>query len=91
VINYTQRSVCEFVVTKTDHIANYIIPFFDKHPIIGPKYFNYLDFKSALFIFKNKEHLNPDGKGLDKLLQLKNNISKAVNNHNDNDLGKKKI
>ena len=30
---------------------------------MGSKYSNYLDFKSALDILKNKEHLNPDRKG----------------------------
>lgn len=69
VVKYAQRSVCEFVVTRTEHIANNIIPFFDKHPILGSKYSNYIDFKSALNIIKNKEHLNPDGKGLEKILQ----------------------
>lgn len=81
VIKYAQRSVCEFIVTKTDHVADNIIPFFDKYPILGSKYSNYLDFKSALDILKNKEHLNSDGKGLEKLLQLKSSISKAVNIH----------
>lgn len=89
VVKYAQRSVCEFVVTRTEHIANNIIPFFDKHPILGSKCFNYIDFKSALNIIKNKEYLNPDGKGLEKMLQLKNNISKAINNYNNNDSGKK--
>jgi len=91
VVNYAQRSVCEFIVTKTDHIANNIIPFFDKHPIVGSKYSNFLYFKSALHIIKNKEHLNPEGKGLQKILELKNNMSKAVNNHSNNNLGKEEL
>jgi hypothetical protein len=93
VVNYTQRSICEFIVTRTQDVANNIIPFFDKHPIVGSKYSNYLDFKSALNIIKNKEHLNPDGKGLEKILQLKSSISKAVNNYSngDSDSGKEEI
>ena len=91
VVKYTQRSVHEFIVSKIDHIAYKIIPFFDKHPILGSKCYNYLDFKSALNIIKNKEHLNPDGKGLEKILQLKNSISKAVNNHNKRYTGKEDI
>jgi len=88
VANYAQRSVSEFIVTKIDHVADIIIPFFAKHPIAGSKHSNYLDFKSASDIIKNKEHLNPDGKGLEKVLQLKSSISKAVNNHSERDLGK---
>jgi hypothetical protein len=30
---------------------------------MGSKYYNYLDFKSALDIIKNKEHLNLERKG----------------------------
>lgn len=52
---------------------------------------NYLDFKSALYILKNKEHLNPEGKGLEKILQLKSSISKAVSNDSDRDTGKEEI
>ena len=53
---------------------------------MGSKYSNYHDFKSALDILKNKEHLNPDGLGLKKILQLKNRMttyykSKTINNH----------
>ena len=37
-------------------------------------------------IIKNKEHLNPDGLGLEKILQLKNRMtnyykSKTIDNH----------
>lgn len=38
-----------------------------------------------------KEHLNWDGKGLEKLLQLKDNISKAVNNYSKSDSGEENI
>lgn len=60
----------------------------EKYPVLGSKYFNYLYFKSAANIIKNKEHLNKDGKGLEQILQLKNgnsliNTDKAINNHRD--------
>jgi hypothetical protein len=51
VVNYAQHSIWEFIITRIDHVANNIIPFFDKHPIMGSN------------ILKNKEHLNPDRKG----------------------------
>lgn len=88
VAKYKNRSVCEFIVTKIDHIVDHIIPFFEKHPLVGSKHLNFLDFKSAASIIKNKEHLNEDGVGLEKILQLKNRITslyknKAINNHSD--------
>ena len=35
VVRYETRLICEFVVTKIDDIVNHIIPFFDKHKIVG--------------------------------------------------------
>ena len=72
VAKYKNRLVCEYIVTKIDDIVNHIIPFFDKYKIIGSKHSNFLDFKSAALIIKNKEHLKQDGIGLNKILLLKN-------------------
>lgn len=88
VTKYEKRSVCEYVVTKLDHIVENIIPFLAKYPVVGSKYFNYLAFNSAANILKNKEHLNKDGKGLEEILRIKSemsliNIDKAANNHKD--------
>lgn len=85
VVRYKNRSMGEFVVTKIEDIVNHIIPFFDKHTIRGSKHSNYLDFKSAALIIKNKEHLKEDGVGLNTILQLKDKmgINKAKNNHGD--------
>lgn len=55
VAKYQNRTVCEFIVTKIDHIVNNIIPFFDEHSIRGSKYPDFLNFKSAALIIKNKE------------------------------------
>lgn len=71
VLNYKKRSLCEFVVAKFDLIVEHIIPFIVKHPILGSKHLNFLDFKSAsaTYIIKNKEHLNKDRIGLEQILQ----------------------
>ena len=84
-VRYKNRSIGEFVVTKIEDIVNHIIPFFDKHTIRGSKHSNYLDFKSAALIIKNKEHLKEDGVGLKTILLLKDKmgINKAKNNHGD--------
>jgi LAGLIDADG endonuclease len=85
-MNYKNRPLCEYIITKIDLIVEHVIPFFDKHPILGSKHLNFLDFKSAAFIIKNKEYLNKDGLGLEEILQLKRRITalysnKAINNH----------
>nr|YP_010963375.1 NADH dehydrogenase subunit 4L [Harringtonia lauricola]WNK75964.1 NADH dehydrogenase subunit 4L [Harringtonia lauricola] len=73
VSNYKNRLICEFIVTKIDHLDKHIIPFFEENSILGSKYLNYLDFKQATQIIKNKEHLNKEG--LEKILFLKNKIT----------------
>lgn len=47
----------EFVVTKFSDITEKIIPFFDKHKIIGVKSQDYHDFKKVAELMKNKAHL----------------------------------
>ena len=84
VAKYKNRSVCEFIVTKIDHVFNHIIPFFDKHNIRGSKNPDFLDFKSAALIIRNKEHLKEDG--LKKILQLKNK-NRGLNNNTKNNHG----
>jgi len=46
---------------------------------VGSKHFNYIQFKKAAYIIKNKEHLlsvDPDRKGLEQLLALKKSMNK---------------
>lgn len=63
------------LVTKIDDIVIKIIPFFDKYPVIGSKYINYIYFKEAAYIIKNKEHLSQ--KGIDRIIELKSFINKS--------------
>ena len=42
---YEKRAVCEYIVVKLDHIVEHIIPFLEKYPVGGSKYFSFLDFK----------------------------------------------
>jgi len=73
VAQYKNRKVCEFIVTKIDDIITNIIPFFDKYKIEGSKYKDYVNFKEAAIIIKNKEHLT---NGLNKIIELKNSMNK---------------
>jgi NADH:ubiquinone oxidoreductase subunit K len=74
VAQYKNRKVCEFIVTKINDIITYIIPFFDKYKIEGSKYKDYVNFKEAATLIKNKEHLTE--KGLNKIIELKNSMNK---------------
>ena len=74
VAQYKNREVGEFIVTKIDDIIVHIIPFFEKYQIKGTKYNDYLKFKEAAVLLKNKEHLTE--KGLNKIIDLKKSMNK---------------
>lgn len=52
----------------------YIYTFFEKSQIKGTKYNDYLKFKEAAVLLKNKEHLTE--KGLNKIIDLKKSMNK---------------
>ena len=79
-VRYKNRTMSEFIVTKSHDIISKIVPFFDRYPILGCKYLNYLKFNTAAYIISNKEHLNEDGLGLAKFLQLKKEITAQITN-----------
>jgi hypothetical protein len=74
IAQYKNRKVCEFIVTKINEIIINIIPFFDKYKLEGSKFNNYLKFKEAAILIKNKEHLSE--KGLTKIIEIKKNMNK---------------
>jgi len=75
VAQYKNRKVCEFITTKINDIITHIIPFFDKYKIEGSKYKNYVKFKEAAILIKNKEHLR-SSTSLNKIIELKNSMNK---------------
>ena len=74
VTNYKNRLICEFIVTKIDHILEHIIPFFEKYQIKGVKYLDFLDFCKVAQLMKNKQHLTKDG--LEKIKLIKSEMNR---------------
>ena len=64
-----------FRVSKFDDLDNKIIPFFQKYPIFGVKYEDFLDFCRAALVIKNKKHLTMEG--LDELCLIKTGMNKG--------------
>ena len=58
---YVSAGSVDFIVTKFSDITNKLIPLFDKYPIQGVKYLNYLDFLKVVQLMKIGLHLTGEG------------------------------
>ena len=65
--------IVDFYVTKFTDTTDKIIPFFEKHPIIGIKLDNYKDFCKVAKLVSDKKHLTVEG--LEKIILLKSNMN----------------
>jgi len=70
---YISRSTVDFYVSNFNDIINIIIPFFDKYPIQGTKYLDYMDFCKVAELMQKKEHLTHEG--LEKIRQIKSTMN----------------
>ena len=59
-ISVTKHSVSLYI-RRFSEIVNVIIPFFDKHPILGVKSLDFSDIKKVAEIVQNKGHLTSSG------------------------------
>ena len=50
-----------YCVDRKSDLLSIIIPFFDKYPLVGDKYKNFLLFKEIVLRFSRQEHLTKDG------------------------------
>lgn len=71
------KDIGEFIVTKFEDINNKVIPLFDKYPILGCKYKDYVDFKRVSKLIQNKNHLTSEG--LEKIRLIKIGMNRGRN------------
>ena len=57
-------------VRKTQDLLNIIIPFFEENPLLTTKHKDFLLFKTAMNLIKQKNHLT--SKGIEEIRQIKN-------------------
>lgn len=69
----SNRSSVDFIVTNFSDIYGKIIPFFEKYPILGCKYLDYVDFCKVAELMKTKAHLTQEG--LDKISLIKSGMN----------------
>ena len=59
---------CDFIVQDTSFLLSKIVSHFDLYPLLNLKHQDFLCFREALFLIKEKKHLTR--KGLDKIKSL---------------------
>lgn len=57
VCKYANRNAVDFIVTKFSDIVNKLLPLFQKYPIVGYKYLDFLYFVKIVQLMENKAHL----------------------------------
>ena len=60
-ISNSNDNIAEFRIRKIHHIIQYILPIFDKYPLLTSKYFSYILFKKAILIM-NDSSLSKEAK-----------------------------
>ncbi len=71
-VNHGDRM--EYRVRSVKHLSQIIIPFFDKHPLITQKKFDYITFRKIVSLMKENKHLNE--KGLQRILTLSRTMNR---------------
>ena len=83
---YEYSQIVIFKVSKFSDINDKIVPFFNKYPIIGVKYKDFLDFCKVKELMKHKEHLTLNG--LEKIKEIKSgmNIGRKIDETNNSSI-----
>jgi len=72
---YKNPVTVDFKTTKFKDLTEKIIPFFEKYPIQGVKFLDYLDFVKVIKLIENKAHLTE--KGLDQIRKIKASMNRG--------------
>lgn len=72
------RNTARFRITSLEDILNYVIPHFDNYPMHTQKQGDFLLFRKAGMLMKNKKHLNPNG--LQEIINIKATSNLGLNN-----------
>lgn len=77
-----------YSVNSVEELNRVIIPFFDKYPLLTKKRADFILFKQAVVIMKNKQHLTASPEGLSKIIEIRasmnNGLSKTLSDNFSN-------
>lgn len=73
----SHNNISRYKVSSINDIITYIIPHFYNYPLLSSKQLNYLDFKKAIKLISNGDHLNLEGVMELKQISSKMNINRS--------------
>ena len=73
IYKYPTKPAVSITVVNFSDITDKIIPFFDKYPIMGVKYYDYIDWQKVHNLMLNKKHLR--SKGVEVIKKLKGEMN----------------
>lgn len=73
-IVYSYPDVITFNIFSLSDLRNKLVPFFEKYPIKGVKFLDYMDFLKAIKLMEDKAHLTSEG--LDLIREIKLGMNK---------------
>lgn len=73
VVNLNSINSVYIHIRKFEELQKIIIPFFENYPVQGLKYLDFLDFKKAAKLIKDKNHLTLEG--YSEILKIKSNMN----------------
>lgn len=76
-IGENHKDFCSYTFNSLDDICNILIPHFDKYPLIGNKFADYLLFRKAVMLIKDKSHLTEEG--LKAIINIKALLNRGLN------------
>lgn len=71
---YLTEKSAQLQISKFSDINNIIIPFFNKHPILGVKSLDFIDFKKVCDILKTKDHLTSTS-AYNQIIEIKSGMN----------------
>ena len=77
IYKYPTKPAVSITIVNFSDITNKIIPLFNKYPIMGIKFYDYLDWCKVHNFMLNKMHLTPEGVNI--IQKLKAGMNKGRN------------
>ena len=78
IYNYNGRSAINITIVDFTNITEIIIPFFNKYPLIGVKFYDYTDWCKIHDLMINRAHLTIDGLDSIKLIKSEMNTGRKL-------------